>query len=77
MLGTGQNSLFRFLRQERLLMPNNLPYQQHIDAGYFRVVERQYNDRLGESHIYTRTLVTGKGLAFIQKRLSSREEKVG
>ena len=46
-LGTGQNRLFRFLRQEGLLMPNNLPYQQHIDAGYFRVVERQYNDRLG------------------------------
>ena len=36
-------------------MINNLPYQQHIDAGYFWVVERQYNDRLGESHTYTRT----------------------
>jgi anti-repressor protein len=76
-LGTGQNRLFKFLRQEGLLMPNNLPYQQHIDAGYFRVVERQYNDRLGESHTYTRTLVTGKGLGFIQRRLSSREVAVG
>ncbi|SCX76947.1 anti-repressor protein [Nitrosospira sp. Nsp13] len=71
-LGTGQNRLFRFLRQEGLLMPNNLPYQQHIDAGYFRVVERQYNDRLGESHTYTRTLVTGKGLTFIQQRLTEK-----
>lgn len=77
MLGTGQNRLFRFLREVGLLMPNNLPYQQHINAGYFRVVERQYNDRLGESHTYTRTLVTGKGLAFIQRRLSSREEATG
>lgn len=75
-LGTGQNRLFKFLREAGLLMPNNLPYQQHIDAGYFRVVERQYNDRLGESHTYTRTLVTGKGLAFIQKRLGSREKAV-
>jgi len=58
-------------------MPNNLPYQQHIDAGYFRVVERQYNEGWARVIPYTRTLVTGKGLAFIQKRLSSREKAVG
>ena len=71
-LGTGPNRLFRFLREEGLLMNNNLPYQQHLDAGYFRVIERQYNDERGESHTYTRTLVTGKGLAYIQKRLQSQ-----
>ena len=68
-LGTGPNRLFRFLRDEGLLMRDNLPYQQHLDAGYFRVVEKQYNDGRGESYTYTRTLVTGKGLAYIQKRL--------
>jgi anti-repressor protein len=52
-------------------MHNNLPYQHHLDAGYFRVVERQYNDERGESHTYTRTLVTGKGLAYLQKRLQT------
>lgn len=71
-LGTGPNRLFKFLRDEGLLMRNNLPYQQYLDAGYFRVIERQYNDGRGESHTYTRTLVTGKGLAFIQKRLRSQ-----
>jgi anti-repressor protein len=71
-LGTGPNRLFKFLRDEGLLMHNNLPYQHHLDAGYFRVVERQYNDERGESHTYTRTLVTGKGLAYIQKRLQSQ-----
>jgi len=76
-LGTRQNRLFRFLRQEGLLMPNNLPYQQHIDAEYFRVVERQYNEGWARVIPYTRTLVTGKGLAFIQRRLSSREKAVG
>ena len=30
---------------------------------------KQYNDGRGESYTYTRTLVTGKGLAYIQKRL--------
>jgi anti-repressor protein len=68
-LGTGTNRLFKFLRDDGMLMSNNLPYQQHLDSGYFRVVERQYNDERGESHTYTRTLVTGKGLAYIHKRL--------
>src|SRR5260363_266205 len=67
-LGTGRKRLFHWLREHHLLMHNNIPYQEHIDAGRFRVIERQYNDLRGESHIYTRTLVTGKGLAFIQKR---------
>ena len=68
-LGTGPNRLFKFLRDEGLLMRDNLPSQQHLDTGYFRVVEKQYNDGRGDSHTYTRTLVTGKGLAYIQTRL--------
>lgn len=72
LLGTGPNRLFKFLRDEGLLMRNNLPYQQHLDAGHFRVVEKQYSDGRGESHTYTRTLVTGKGLAYIQKRMQSQ-----
>lgn len=71
-LGTGPNRLFKFLREEGLLMRDNLPYQQYLDAGYFRVVEKQYNDGRGESHTYTRTLVTGKWLAYIQKRLQNQ-----
>lgn len=68
-LGTGPNRLFKFLREQGILMRNNLPYQQYIDNGCFKVVEKQYNDGLGESHTYTRTLVTGKGLAFIHSRI--------
>src|SRR5260363_169318 len=71
-LGTGRNRLFHWLREHHLLMHNNIPYQEHIDAGRFRVIERQYNDLRGESHTYTRTLITGKGLAFIQKRFEER-----
>lgn len=70
-LGTGQNRLFKFLREEGLLMANNLPYQQHVDSGYFKVVEKQYKDGRGESKTYTQTLITGRGLTYIQKRISS------
>ena len=68
-LGVGANRLFQFLRNEKLLMGNNLPYQKYLDSGYFRVVEKSYKDGNGERITYTRTLVTGKGLIHIQDRL--------
>ncbi|GAM51651.1 phage antirepressor protein [bacterium endosymbiont of Mortierella elongata FMR23-6] len=69
-IGTGPNRLFSWLRERRLLMPNNLPYQEQIEAGRFRVIERQYEDPRGENHIYARTLITGKGLTWIQKQFA-------
>ena len=71
-LRTGPNRLFQFLREAGVLMRNNLPYQQYIDAGHFRVVEGQYLDHQGESRTYARTLVTGKGLTFIQRRMANQ-----
>lgn len=67
-LGTGQNRMFKWLRESGILMANNTPYQRFVDEGYFRVVERQYKDQVGEAHTYTRTLVTGKGLTYLQKK---------
>ncbi|BBE09697.1 Prophage antirepressor [Mycoavidus cysteinexigens] len=69
-IGTGPKRLFSWLRERRLLMKNNLPYQEQIEAGRFRVIERQYEDPRGENHIYARTLVTGKGLTWIQKQFA-------
>jgi len=69
-LSTGRNRLFRWLRERGLLQKSNIPYQEYIDRGYFRVIERQYVDGRGESHTYTRTLVTGRGLSYIQRHLA-------
>lgn len=69
-LGTGRTRLFYQLRQRGLLMAGNLPYQQYIDAGYFRVVERIWRDSEDKPHTTFKTLVTGKGLAYIQKFLA-------
>lgn len=69
-IGTGPKRLFSWLRERRLLMQNNLPYQKQIEAGRFRVIERQYEDPRGENHIYARTLITGKGLTWIQKQFA-------
>lgn len=69
-LGTGMVRLFRFLKSQGILIAGNLPRQEHIEAGRFRVVAKQFKDKRGESHVYHQTLVTGKGLAFIHQRLT-------
>lgn len=73
-LGTGQNRLFKWARSVSILMRNNQPYQRFVDDGYFRVVERQYNDERGESHTYSRTLITGKGLQYLHRRFERDDE---
>jgi anti-repressor protein len=71
-LGTGEIRMFRWLRDERILMANNLPYQLHIDAGRFHVVERTWRDHNDEPRVSAKTMVTGKGLVYLQKRWSER-----
>lgn len=67
-LNTGEIRLFRWLREQRILLPTNIPYQQHIDAGRFRVVERVWRDANKEPRATPQTLVTGKGVAYLTKR---------
>ena len=70
-LGTGQKKLFQFLRDKKVLMANNLPYQQHIDTGRFIIVEKPVN--LGDkSFNHSQTMVTAKGVDFIAKLLDDK-----
>lgn len=72
-LQMGPNKLFQFLRDNNILMEEpyrNLPYQKHMDAGHFKVVEKEFTKPSGEITLTTRTLVTGKGLTYIQKKLA-------
>lgn len=72
--GWGKIKMFRFLRDDGMLMPNNLPYQAHLEAGRFRVIEKTWTGDDGIVRIYPQTLVTGKGLAFLQKRVAIHRE---
>ncbi|MOA62491.1 Phage antirepressor protein KilAC domain protein [compost metagenome] len=54
---------------------STLPYQKHIDQGHFQVIEKEFRKAGGEVQTYTQTVVTGKGLTYIQKRLA-KESKV-
>ena len=71
-MGIGRNKLFEFMRDTKILMPDNRPYQKYIDAGYFRVVEQKY-EKNGDTYINLKTLVFQKGIDFIRKRLEKGE----
>lgn len=65
----GRNKLFDFLRENSVLMSNNVPYQKFCDCGYFRVIESKYTKPDGSTHIGLKTLVYQKGVNFINKLL--------
>lgn len=71
-VGLGQNTLFRVLREHRILMEDggrrNLPFQEYLDRAYFAVKEgvRSHNDET----IPTFTpMVTGKGQQWLTRKL--------
>lgn len=64
----GRNNLFKKLRELGILMSDNVPYQQYMNAGWFEVVELPYQ-RNGTVYIGTKTLVTGKGQIGLIRKL--------
>ena len=64
----GRTRLFAWLRSKGILMAGNLPYQEYIERGYFRVKESVF-EMHGEIKTYQQTLVTGKGQQYILARL--------
>lgn len=64
--GIGRNNLFQLLRDKKILDHNNVPYQQYVDCGYFRVIEQKYTVA-GEVRINIKTLVYQKGIDWIRR----------
>lgn len=70
-MGVGRNTLFKILRQEKVLMKDNQPYQEYVDRGYFKVIEGRY--MAGDNAVITKTTyVQQKGVDYIRKLLKSR-----
>ncbi|QDO77787.1 hypothetical protein FCM34_06685 [Aeromonas caviae] len=71
-IGFGPRKIFPLLHELRILMQggnrHNLPFQEYLDRGYFKVVEKPYNAN-GETRISFITHVTGKGQQWLTKRL--------
>jgi len=74
--GWGRNKMFKWLRKEGLLMRNNQPYQQYINNGYFKVIEKTWkNKKYGTVNVATQTRLTGKGQLYLQKKLKEEFNK--
>ena len=58
----GKNKLFEKLRNDKILMKNNTPYQKYMK--YFVVIEKVVNDKFNT----TVTLVNSKGIDYISNR---------
>ncbi len=75
--GMGRNNLFSFLRNKKILMNNNQPYQTYVDRGYFRVLEQKFEKPNGETCINIKTLVYQSGVEFIRRQLQQDERRAG
>ena len=66
----GRNRIFKILREHRVLMENNLPYQPFIANGAFRVYEEPYTTTVNGKEITNvnhKTVVTQRGMDLIRK----------
>lgn len=77
-LGIGTNSFFRMLREDRILQRSgsgyNLPFQYHINQGYFKVEEVTFKrGKEGEVGLNYRAKVTPKGQQWLAKKYGKKQ----
>lgn len=71
-IGLGPVTLFRIMRELKILIPHgqsyNIPYQEFIDRGYFTIKQGTFETG-EETRISHTPLITGKGEIWLQKKL--------
>lgn len=70
-VGVGRNTLFKFLREEKILTSGNVPYRRYIDRGYFKVIEKTI-EMGGQVINKPQTLVTAKGIDYIGRIIKEK-----
>lgn len=73
-IDVGRNRLFQWLRNNKYLMTNNVPYQKYMD--YFKVIEKPYFNNEGEPKTQITTLINGKGRLYFFKKIEEYFGKV-
>jgi len=66
----GRNRLFKWMRTNRYLMDNNLPYQHALERGFFTVVETTYNTPFG-IRLSSRTMISPLGQVYFCTKLKA------
>ena len=68
----GRNNMYKYLRECKILMKNNYPYQQFINQKFFVLKPNGYHKNAkGEIVPDYKTYITKKGLNYIIKRLKT------
>ena len=68
-INVGEKRLYRLLRENRVLMDDNSPYQSYVDRGYFKVREGAYSTKYGTIKLNNTTLVTPKGQVWLVNKV--------
>ena len=68
-INIGRNNLFEILREQGILQRDNVPYQNYIDRGWFRLIETKYTKPNGDIQLNYKTVVYQKGIEQISKLL--------
>lgn len=74
-MGIGRNKLFELLRNRKILMNNNTPYQRYVDSGWFRCIETKFTKPNGDTCINVKTVVLQKGVDAIRRLIKHISEK--
>lgn len=64
----GEINYYEFLRDKKVLMSDNLPYQRYINSGHFTVKENPIQKN-GFTINHSQTYVSAKGIDFINNLL--------
>lgn len=75
MLDTGQNRLYRLLRERGVLISTagvrfNTPYQRYVEQGWFEVLAGSYRNSAGEEMATFTTRVTPRGVEGLRRLLA-------
>lgn len=67
--GMGRNTMFKKLRESHILNSSNIPLQEYVNRGYFKVKEKLIK-RTEKDFMVKYTLVTQKGLMWLCKHFN-------
>lgn len=66
----GRNNLINFLKEKKVFITSNRPYQKYVDNGCFKVVETKYVQN-GETRVGTKVVAYQKGVDLVRKLLAA------
>ncbi|MDL0090000.1 antA/AntB antirepressor family protein [Campylobacter gastrosuis] len=67
-VSVGRNRIFKWLRDEKYLMSDNMPYQKWLDAGYFEVTPQIIVTPKGNKERFT-TRISAKGQVALSAKI--------